>query len=102
HVPGPEGASDDLVRPEPPYYVGATRPGTVGWSRIGVTAVAGVLLTVLLARRAEGATPVVMLLFGVLFGLLALWTWMGQWTQIGVDHRGAAVGLGGVPPPTRL
>src|SRR5699024_11908123 len=70
----------------------------VGWSRIGVTAGAGGLLTVRLARRAEGATPVVMLLFGVLFGLRALWTWMGQWTRFVVDARGLTVSLGGFLP----
>jgi len=86
------------VRPEPPFYVGATRPGTVGWTHIGVTVVAGVLLTVLLAQRAEGAAPVVVLLFGLLFGLLALWTWMGQWTRFVVDDRGLTVSLGGFLP----
>lgn len=86
------------MRTDPPFYVGATRPGTVGWTRIVVTAVAGALLTVLLAQRAEAASPVVMLAFGLLFGLLALWTWMGQWTRFIVDDRGLTVSLGGFLP----
>src|SRR5699024_12194858 len=66
--------------------------GTGGGAR------AGWRLAGLLARRAGGGTPVVLLLFGVLFGLLALWPGMGQWTRFAADDRGLTVSLGGFLP----
>lgn len=86
------------MRPDPPFYVGATRPGTVGWTRIAVTLVAGLLIAVLLIQRSQQGSPLVMLAFGLLFGLLALWSWMRQWTRFIVDERGLTVSLGGFLP----
>lgn len=86
------------MRPDPPFYVGTTRPGTVGWTRIVVTLVAGLVIAVLLIQRSQQGSPLVMLAFGLLFGLMALWSWMRQWTRFIIDDRGLTVSLGGFLP----
>ena len=86
------------MRPDPPFYVGATRPGSVGWTRIVVTLVAGLVIAVLLIQRSQQGSPLVMIAFGLLFALLALWAWMRQWTRFIVDERGLTVSLGGFLP----
>jgi hypothetical protein len=83
------------VRPDPPFYVGTTRPSSVGWTRIGITLAAGAILTVLMAQRSS--LPGTLLLVA-LFAGLALWTWMGQWTRFIVDEHGLTVSLGGFLP----
>ncbi|MGP9537572.1 hypothetical protein ACT3SP_06145 [Brachybacterium sp. AOP43-C2-M15] len=83
------------MRPDPPFYVGRTRPTSVGWTRIGVTLLCGAVLAVLMAQRSS--TPVVLLVV-VLFLALSLWTWMGQATRFIVDEHGITVSLGGFLP----
>ncbi|WP_193104332.1 hypothetical protein [Brachybacterium sp. FME24] len=83
------------MRPDAPFHVGTTRPSGVGWTRIGLTVLAGVIVTLLLAQRNS-------LLAGItvagLFALLTLWTWMGQHSRFLVDERGLTVSLGGFLP----
>ncbi|WP_114854985.1 hypothetical protein [Brachybacterium sp. YJGR34] len=83
------------MRPDPPFYVGATRPSAVGWTRIGITLVVGAVLTVIMAQR---ATPITTLGVAALFGGIALWTWMLLWTRFIVDAHGVTVSLGGFLP----
>lgn len=83
------------MRPDPPFYVGSTRPSAIGWTRIGITLAAGAVLALLMAQRSSA--PAV-LLVAVLFAGLALWTWMGQRTRFIVDEHGVTVSLGGFLP----
>ena len=83
------------MRPDPPFYVGTTRPSSIGWTRIAITLVAGAVLALLMAQR---STPPAVLLVAVLFLGLALWTWMGQHTRFIVDQHGVTVSLGGFLP----
>lgn len=83
------------MRPEPPFYLGRTRPSRIGWTRIGITLVFGVILAVLMAQRSS--LPGVLLVVA-LFLALAVWTWMAQWTRFIVDEHGLTVSLGGFLP----
>lgn len=83
------------MRPDPPFYVGSTRPSSIGWTRITITLVAGAVLAMLMAQR---STLPAVLLVAVLFLGLAVWTWMGQWTRFIVDEHGLTVSLGGFLP----
>ena len=83
------------MRPEPPFYVGRTRPSWIGWTRIGITLLFGVILVLLMSQRSS--LPGV-LLVAALFLALAVWTWMGQWTRFIVDEHGLTVSLGGFLP----
>ncbi|WP_245822668.1 hypothetical protein [Brachybacterium avium] len=83
------------MRPEAPFYVGRTRPSSIGWTRIAITLVAGAVLALLMAQR---STSLGMLLVAVLFLGLAVWTWMGQRTRFIVDGHGLTVSLGGFLP----
>lgn len=87
-----------MARPDAPFYVGTTRPGAVGWTRIGVTVVSGILVVVILAVRGETVSPVLLAAAGIVFAALALWTWMRQWTRFIVDEHGVTVSLGGFWP----
>ena len=79
------------MRPEAPFYVGRTRPSSIGWTRIAITLVAGAVLTLLMAQR---SSPLGVLLVAVLFLGLAVWTWMGPRTRFIVDEHGLTVSLG--------
>ena len=83
------------MRPDPPLYVGHTRPSSIGWTRIAITVLSGVVLVVLMHQRA--GMPGAVVLAG-LFAVLTLWTWMGQWTRFIVDEHGLTVSLGGFLP----
>lgn len=83
------------MRPDPPFYVGRTRPSSVGWTRIGLTLLAGAVLALLMLQRSSAAGTALLV---VLFLGLALWTWMGQWTRFLVDEHGVSVRLGGFLP----
>ncbi|QNN83218.1 hypothetical protein H3H54_06245 [Brachybacterium sp. Z12] len=83
------------MRPEPPFYVGRTRPSSIGWTRIGITVLGGALLAAVMSQR-SGLPG--MLVIAVLFLALAAWTWMGQWTRFIVDEHGLTVSLGGFLP----
>lgn len=83
------------MRPEPPFYVGSTRPSSIGWTRIAITLAAGLVVAVLMVQR---STLPAVLLVVVLFLGLALWTWMGQHTRFIVDEHGVTVSLGGFLP----
>jgi len=83
------------VRPDAPFYVGTTRPSRIGWTRIGLTVLAGVIATLLMPSRSSVAAG---LLIAFLFALLTLWTWMGQHARFVVDERGLTVSLGGFLP----
>lgn len=83
------------MRPDPPFYVGRTRPSSIGWTRIGITLAAGAVLTLLMAQR---SSPPAVLLVAALFAGLTLWTWMGQHTRFIVDEHGLTVSLGGFLP----
>lgn len=86
------------MRPDAPFHVGRTRPSSVGWTRIVITAAAGLFLAGLLLQR--GSVPGAIAALAA-FALLALWTWMGQATRFVVDERGITVSLGGfLPRPT--
>lgn len=87
-----------MARPDASFYVGTTRPGPVGWTRIAVTLVAGVVLVVVMATRPQPLAPVLLVSAGVVFAALALWTWMCQWTRFIVDEHGVTVSLGGFWP----
>lgn len=83
------------MRPDPPFYVGTTRPSGIGWTRVGLTVVAGLIVTLLMASRSSVAAGVAV---AGLFALLTLWTWMGQHSRFVVDERGVTVSLGGFLP----
>lgn len=83
------------MRPDPPFYVGHTRPSAIGWTRIGITLLAGAVLAVLMAQR---TSLLGIVLIVALFAALALWTWMGQRTRFIVDEHGLTVSLGGFLP----
>lgn len=83
------------MRPEPQFYVGRTRPSTVGWGRIGITLLMGGILAVLMYQRSSLLAT--LLVVAMLCGL-ALWTWMSQSTRFIVDERGLTVSLGGFLP----
>lgn len=87
-----------MARPEAPFYVGTTRPGSVGWTRIAVTLATGLLLVVVMATRAQPLAPVLLVSAGLVFAAMALWTWMCQWTRFIVDEHGVTVSLGGFWP----
>ncbi len=73
-------------------YTGRTLPSSVGWTRIGITVLCGVILAVLMLQRGSTWAAIAAL---VVFALLALWTWMGQATTFTVDSRGVTFRLGG-------
>ena len=83
------------MRPDPPFYVGSTRPGGIGWTRIALTLVAGAVVSYAAYPRAGLMAALLLML---LFALLALWTWMGQAARFIVDERGVTVSLGGFLP----
>lgn len=83
------------MRPDPPFYIGATRPSAIGWTRLGITLGVGAVLAVLMAQR---STPAATALVVILFGGLAIWTWATQWTRFIVDEHGLTVSLGGILP----
>ena len=83
------------MRPEPPFHVGRTAPSSVGWTRIAITLLCGVVLAGLMLQRGTVAGAVAATL---VFVLLALWTWMGQATRFIVDADGITVSLGGFLP----
>jgi hypothetical protein len=83
------------VRPDPPFHVGRTRPSSVGWTRIAITLIAGVVLAALMLQRGSAPAAIAAL---AAFALLALWTWMGQATRFVVDEHGVTVSLGGFLP----
>lgn len=86
------------MRPDPPFHVGRTVPSSVGWTRVVVTVVAGLIVSGLLLQRGSAPGAIAVL---AAFALLALWTWMGQATRFVVDERGITVSLGGfLPRPT--
>ncbi len=84
-----------MARPDAPFYVGTTRPGSVGWTRIAVTLLAGAVLVVVMATRPQPLAPVLLVSAAIVFAGLALWTWMCQWTRFIVDEHGVTVSLGG-------
>lgn len=79
-------------------YSGRTRPGGVGWTRIGITAGVGVVLLVLLWVRpiTAGDGPALPIAAFLAFALMAAWTWMRLWTSFVVDERGVTVSFGGI------
>lgn len=86
------------MRPEAPFYVGTTRPTAVGWTRIGLTLLAGVVATAVLAQRPTLDSPLLLVAAMGVFVLIALWTWMNQRTRFIVDEHGVTVSLGGFLP----
>lgn len=83
------------MRPDPPFHVGRTRPSSVGWTRIAITAACGLVLAGLMLQR--GSVPAAVAALAA-FVLLALWTWMGQSARFVVDEHGVTVSLGGFLP----
>ena len=83
------------MRPDPPFHVGRTVPSSVGWTRVVVTVVAGLIVSGLLLQRGSAPGAIAVL---AAFALLALWTWMGQHTRFIVDQHGVTVSLGGFLP----
>ena len=83
------------MRPDAPFHVGRTRPSPIGWTRIGITLLFGVILAVLMAQR---SSLLATLLVVAMFLGLALWTWLSQSTRFIVDERGLTVSLGGFLP----
>jgi hypothetical protein len=67
----------------------------VGWTRIAITLLCGVMLNGLLLQRGNVAGAIAA---AVAFVALALWTWMGQATRFIVDGDGVTVSLGGFLP----
>lgn len=85
-----------MSRPNAPFYVGLTRPGAVGWTRIGLTAV---LLVIVLAFGLSGAgNPVLVLLVALALAVVVVLQWMRLWTRFVVDDRGLTVSWGGFWP----
>ena len=87
-----------MARPEAPFYVGTTRPSSIGWTRIIVTLVAGAALVAVMSTQARPFPPVLILAAALVFVGLAFWTWIGQWTRFIVDEHGVTVSLGGFWP----
>ncbi|MCS6712518.1 hypothetical protein JSY14_11005 [Brachybacterium sp. EF45031] len=81
-----------------PFYVGATRPGAVGWTRILLTLVMGAVLVVLLLVRPLTPGPLMPVMAALLFVGYALWTWMRLATRFIVDGHGVTVSWGGMLP----
>lgn len=86
------------MRPDPPFYIGTTRPSSVGRIRIGITLGAGALLIGLMVAQMKQLVLLPVLGLGAIFAGLALWTWMGQRTRFIVDEHGLTVSLGGFWP----
>lgn len=78
-------------------YVGRTRPGGVGWTRVGITFAAGVVVALILILRpvSAGDGPLLAVTALIAFSLLALWTTIRLWTTFVVDERGVTVSWGG-------
>lgn len=86
------------MRPDAPFHVGRTRPGAVGWARIGLTLVTGAVILMLMARREGLSSPGLLVVVACLFLGMAVWTLIHQWTRFVVDERGLTVSLGGFWP----
>lgn len=81
--------------------MGSTRPGAVGWTRIAVNALCGIVFVIVLWVRAAPGDLALALVAALAFGLLTLWAWMRLWTRFIVDERGVTVSWGGfLPRPT--
>jgi hypothetical protein len=82
-------------RPSPPFLVGRTTPGAVGWTRIGVSLAIAVGLAVyaLVWAPAGTAGPAFVLAAGVL--VYSFWAWMRLSSRFVVDEQGVTVSLGG-------
>lgn len=87
-----------MARPEMPFFVGATRPSAVGWTRVLLTVVIGGVVIALMSQRPDLATPATITLVAVLFLGMTVWTFIHQWTRFVVDERGVTVSLGGFWP----
>lgn len=87
-----------MARPEPPFYVGTTRPGTVGWFRVGINALCGVIMVVALLTTIAPGQYLLATVAAIGFGLLTLWSWMRLSTRFIVDERGLTVSWGGFMP----
>lgn len=86
------------MRPDAPFFIGTTRPSTVGWTRIAITLAAGAVAIVLLTQRTQVPALGPSVVIAVIFAGLALWTWMGQSTRFIIDDHGVTVSLGGFLP----
>ncbi len=89
------------MRPEAPFYVGTTRPGAVGWTRVGMNAVASIALMIVMAVQIAPGNWPLLIVVGMVCAGLVLWSWMRLWTRFVVDGRGLTVSWGGFwPQPT--
>lgn len=87
-----------MARPDPPFYVGSTRPGAVGWTRVAVNAAVGVIVVLALLTTISPGQYVPAVVAGLGFALLTLWSWMRLSTRFIVDEHGLTVSWGGFLP----
>lgn len=85
-------------RPDPPFYVGRTHPGGVGWGRVLVTLGLALLLSAVTVFGPGGVPLLLLAPVVTLFVLYAGWTWIRLDTRFIVDERGVTVSLGGFWP----
>lgn len=87
-----------MARPDYPFYVGLTRPGAVGWTRIGLTAVVLVIAVVVGLLGPGARNPLLLLVVIAVLLAVLLVQWMRLWTRFVVDERGLTVSWGGFLP----
>ncbi|MFC0674181.1 hypothetical protein [Brachybacterium hainanense] len=87
-----------MSRPDPPFYVGRTRPGVLGWTRVGLTAAMSVIMLVLGRSASTTIPPLLAVLIAAVIALMALWSWSRLWTRFIVDEHGVTVSRGGFWP----
>lgn len=87
-----------MSRPRPPFFAGATRPGAVGWTRIGVSAAMALVVLGLGLAAPTALPPVLAIAAAAVIGATALWSWMRLWTRFLVDEHGVTISYGGFWP----
>lgn len=85
-----------MSRPDAPFHIGTTRPGPVGWTRIGLTALMAVL--VLLLGLGTGLPVILVIAATAVIAGMAVWSWMRLWTRFIVDGDGVTISYGGFWP----
>lgn len=87
-----------MSRPDAPFYVGLTRPGAVGWTRIALTAVLLVVVVAVALASPGAVSPVLVALVVLALIAVLVMQWMRLWTRFVVDDRGLTVSWGGFWP----
>ncbi|WP_058235463.1 PH domain-containing protein [Devriesea agamarum] len=79
-------------------YRGTTRPAAVGWTRIGVTFGAGIIIAAISLLRAEQFGTAWAMIALTIFTGMAMWSYIRMVTTFTVDKHGITVRWGGFWP----